>query len=101
MMKQAQMQTFQHYLWGFFVGGTVGAATALLLAPHSGEETRQIIRERTMEARDKTAKKISTAQEGVADKISDIRDQAGELQQRGKDFIDEKKAEVQKKTGHR
>jgi len=32
-------------LLGFFLGGLVGAGVALLLAPKSGTETRQIIKE--------------------------------------------------------
>ena len=35
---------FGAFLAGFVIGGLVGAATALLLAPQSGEETRTIIR---------------------------------------------------------
>ena len=34
---------------GFLVGGLVGAATALILAPQSGEETREQIRQRAVE----------------------------------------------------
>ena len=33
------------FLAGFVIGGLVGAATALILAPQSGEETRSKIRE--------------------------------------------------------
>ncbi len=33
------------FLAGFVIGGLVGAATALILAPQSGEETRNKIRE--------------------------------------------------------
>jgi gas vesicle protein len=34
------------YLGWFFLGGVVGAATALLLAPHTGRETREMLAER-------------------------------------------------------
>jgi gas vesicle protein len=37
------------FLAGVLVGGLVGAAAALLLAPQSGEETRTMIRERGIE----------------------------------------------------
>ena len=37
------------FIAGFLVGALVGAAAALLLAPQSGEETRDLIRERGIE----------------------------------------------------
>ena len=44
---------FGAFLAGFVIGGLVGAATALLLAPQSGEETRTIIRDKSIELKDK------------------------------------------------
>ena len=35
-----QDSDFGAFLAGFFVGGLIGAAVALLIAPQSGEETR-------------------------------------------------------------
>jgi gas vesicle protein len=40
------------FLAGFVIGGLVGAAAALILAPQSGEETRAVIRQRGIELRD-------------------------------------------------
>lgn len=37
------------FLAGLLLGGIVGAAIALLLAPQSGEQTREEIRERAIE----------------------------------------------------
>ena len=37
---------FGAFLAGFLVGGLIGAATALLMAPQSGEETRTLIQEK-------------------------------------------------------
>ena len=37
------------FLTGFLLGAVAGAAAALLLAPQSGEETREQIRERGIE----------------------------------------------------
>lgn len=41
------------FIVGFLVGGLVGAAAALLLAPQSGEETRALIREKGIELQDR------------------------------------------------
>ena len=40
------------FLAGFVVGALVGAATALLFAPQSGEETRTLIRDKGIELRE-------------------------------------------------
>lgn len=44
---------FGTFLAGFVIGGLVGAAVALLYAPQSGEETRTIIKEKSIELKDK------------------------------------------------
>lgn len=44
---------FGNFFAGFIMGGLVGAAVALLMAPHSGEETRAIIKDRSIELKDK------------------------------------------------
>ena len=51
----ARDNDFGAYLAGFIIGGLVGAAAALLLAPQSGEETRTQIREKSIEIRDKAS----------------------------------------------
>jgi gas vesicle protein len=38
---------------GFLVGALVGAAATFLLAPHSGEETRMLIRDKGIELKDR------------------------------------------------
>ena len=38
---------------GFVIGGLVGAAVALLMAPQSGEETRVLIKDRSIELKDR------------------------------------------------
>ncbi len=42
-----------YFLSGMFIGGLMGAATALLVAPRSGEETREKIRDKGVELRDR------------------------------------------------
>jgi gas vesicle protein len=44
---------FGAFFVGFLVGAVSGAVVALLFAPQSGEETRAIIGERSIELRDK------------------------------------------------
>jgi gas vesicle protein len=45
-----------HLLLAFIAGGVAGAATALLLTPHSGPETRDTLRGWSREAQDKAGR---------------------------------------------
>lgn len=54
---------FGAFLVGFIVGGLTGAVAALLFAPQSGEETRALIRDKSIELRDKAQ---VTAEEALA-----------------------------------
>jgi gas vesicle protein len=63
---------FGAFLIGFVIGGVAGAVAALLLAPQSGEETRAIIKDKSIELRDKAAEQA----ELVASKANEFADQA-------------------------
>lgn len=74
-------------LGGLLLGGLIGAGTALLFAPHSGQRTRAEIQNKTMELRDRTTDTVKDAVSQVKSKArqvtSDMRDKAGELTHRG------------------
>jgi gas vesicle protein len=77
------------FLSGVIIGGLVGAAAALLLAPQSGEETRGFIRDKSIELRDRASE---TAEEA--------RLRAGEIatrvSERGHQIYDEQRERVTK-----
>jgi gas vesicle protein len=50
------------FLAGFVIGGLIGAAVALLTAPQSGEQTRQMIADKSIELRDRAAETASDYQ---------------------------------------
>jgi gas vesicle protein len=54
---------FGAFVAGVLIGGLVGAATALLMAPQSGEETRALISEKSIELKDMAA---TTAEDAIA-----------------------------------
>jgi gas vesicle protein len=54
---------FGAFLVGFIVGGLTGAVVSLLFAPQSGEETRALIRDKSIELRDRAAE---TAEEALS-----------------------------------
>lgn len=86
---------------GFVVGGVAGAVAALLLAPQSGEETRNLIKDKSIELRDKAAEQA----EIVATKASAFADDAKvrgkdayeNARTRGKEAIDTVKKTVARK----
>ncbi len=53
------------YLGWFFLGGVIGAAAALLVAPKTGRETREILAERSNEVA-KRAQAMATDAQGRA-----------------------------------
>ncbi len=57
----------------FLVGALLGAGVALLLAPRSGEETQQDIKERATRLRDAAEDKMREAQEQVEERLEAAR----------------------------
>jgi gas vesicle protein len=41
------------FIAGFLIGGIIGAGMALIMAPQSGEETREMLRERGIELKNR------------------------------------------------
>ena len=70
---------FGTFAIGFLVGGLTAAIVALLFAPQSGEETRTLIKEKSIELRDQaqqTAEEAMARAEAIA---ADARTRADEL----------------------
>jgi gas vesicle protein len=89
---------------GFLFGGIVGAGVALLLAPQAGEETRDQLRSRGIELRDRAEEAASVAQERAADMeakgkvmLAERRGQFEAALEEGKEVAARKKKELQDK----
>jgi gas vesicle protein len=67
---------FATFFAGLIVGGLVGAAVALLLAPQSGEETRAIIRDKSIELKDRTLEYGAEARSRAEQALEDARTRA-------------------------
>ena len=52
---------FGAFMSGLLLGGIAGAITALLLAPQSGEETRKVIVDKSLEIKDKALETVDEA----------------------------------------
>jgi gas vesicle protein len=78
------------------VGALIGAAVALLLAPKTGDETRELLREKgtdwARQARERGAELARRAQETVAD--AQIRARAQEYLGRGREVVEDTSAQL-------
>ena len=74
-------------LSALLIGGLVGAATALLYAPHSGDETRRMLVDNSMEVRDKALSSVKEAQEMTIHTIQDLQKQVETLDRNTRERI--------------
>lgn len=70
MSKNGESNFTQGLLLGTIIGGTIGAITALLLAPKSGSELRRDIVEKSQQIYDKTADYLYSAESTVGSAVS-------------------------------
>ncbi len=87
---------FGAFLVGFIVGGLTGAVVSLLFAPQSGEETRALIKDKSIELRDRASASAEDAIARAEAAATEARVRAEELAkqmgQRGKTALDEARA---------
>jgi len=84
---------FGAFLVGFIVGGLSGAVVALLFAPQSGEETRTLIKDKSIELRDKAQisaeEAIARAEAAAADARARADELARQLRDRGQGMVED------------
>lgn len=83
------------FLTGFLLGGVVGAAAALLLAPASGEEVRETLRERGIELRARAGELTEEAQKRATELAEEARTRAAEAQERAHLAVGEQRTRLQ------
>jgi len=90
-IKRRNNMSVSRFLAGFVVGGAIGAIAGILLAPRSGEETRQILADTAKDmARkaDETAKQI---QSKADDAVSDLQKKGEEIKEKIQGLISKNK----------
>lgn len=106
----AERDEFSAFLIGFIIGGLTGAAISLIMAPQSGEETRELLKDRAIELRDKAQETAQTVGDQVGNRASDVRSRAGDLagkarstagdlRQRGQVVLEEQRNRLQNMRG--
>lgn len=90
---------FGTFLAGFVVGGLIGATVAMLFAPQSGEETRTLIRDKSIELKDRAVVVGQDARAHAEKALEEARTQADaaieELRVRSVELAEVTKAKVQ------
>jgi len=86
------------FVTGFLIGGLIGAATALLLAPQSGEDTRTQIREKSIELKEKAEVTYADLQTKVESATADLRAKVDELSAKVDEAIAQGKEKLAKKV---
>jgi gas vesicle protein len=79
---------------GFFVGALIGGATALLLAPQSGEETRTQLRERGIELRDRAEATYADVLQRVEATTEELRQRTDEISAKVDEAIAQGRQEI-------
>lgn len=86
------------FLAGFIIGGLVGAAAALILAPQSGEETRHQIVDRGRELRQASTERLDEYRAKTGDYLAEtrgrIQDATTQAQERARIVLDQGKERV-------
>jgi gas vesicle protein len=72
----SQDNDFSAFLSGFIIGGLVGAAVALIMAPQSGEETRKYIADRSIELRNSAEETVGQYRERATELAGEARTKA-------------------------
>lgn len=75
----AERDSGLEFFAGFVIGGLVGAAVALILAPQSGEETRAQIREKGIELKTRAEEWAVEARQRAEELSAEARQRAEEL----------------------
>ncbi len=76
-----------HWLKGLIIGGVIGGTIALLTASRPGEETRELIAEKSIDLRDKAVATAANTRDRVTNFatsiVDDTREKASQLKKSG------------------
>lgn len=84
------------FLAGFVVGGALGAVAGLLLAPQSGEETRDLLSDASKDVAKKTDKTVKEIQEKADTVVSDMQKKGDEIMGKIQTLINKQKIKPEK-----
>lgn len=81
------------FLAGFIIGGAVGGIAGILLAPDSGEDTREKLIDKSEEAYKYSEESLKEIQSKANDVIENIQNKGDELYGKVQDLINKHRSE--------
>lgn len=96
----SERDEFGAFLVGFVVGGLTGAVVALLFAPQTGEETRALIKDKSIELRDKAQITAEEAYSRAEHAAHEARVRAEELAHEARSRAEELSKEARERAEH-
>lgn len=82
------------FLAGFLVGGTLGAVAGILLAPQSGDETRELLSDASKDVAKKTDKTVKEIQDKADIVVSDLQKKGDEIMEKIQVLINKQKKDT-------
>lgn len=82
------------FLAGFVVGGALGAIAGILLAPQSGEETRELLSDASKDVVKKTDQTVKEIQDKADIVVSDMQKKGDEIMEKIQSLINKQKNET-------
>jgi gas vesicle protein len=82
------------FLAGVLIGALAGAAAMLLWAPRAGEETRHILRDKSMELREQVSETADEARHRAEDVMDSVRKGARRMTEGSQEMLEEQKSRV-------
>ena len=86
------------FLAGFVIGGLVGAATALILAPQSGKQTRSQIVDRSQGLREAGGERVRHYRDAAGNMTQEYRERAGQVVDNTRGRVQEAGGQVQERA---
>lgn len=84
------------FLAGFIVGGALGAIAGILLAPQSGEETREMLNETSKDISKRTDKTVKEIQDKAESAVSEMQQKSDEIIEKVQSLINKQKKQLAK-----
>lgn len=82
------------FLAGFLVGGALGAVAGVLLAPQSGEETRELLSDASKDVVSKTDRTVKDIQDKADTVVSELQQKSDEIMEKIQTLINKQKDET-------
>lgn len=81
------------FLAGCVIGGALGAVAGVLLAPQSGEETRDLLSDASKDVAKKTDKTVKEIQDKADTVVTDLQKKSDEIMEKIQSLINKQKNE--------